>query len=644
MAKGSLPAETTRYAYVADLSLVKSFSGLAGYVYEISYDAYSRVQLQTLGAGSNRATVTNIFDDHTSRLKNQLVNRSTTLPKEVDEQAYDYDLVGNITRKTSKRLGATTPAETQCYRYDGLARLTEAWTGTDACATAPTDANKSMVGNTIGAGSAYWTSWQIDLIGNRSQQIQHNLTAGGADTKTIYTYNGNGQNKPHTLTSTTTTGATTATTSYAYDNAGNTTGRNAAQGNQTLTWDDAGKLTTVTGGTSGNNTFIYDADGNLLLQKEPGKNTLYLPGQQLTLNTATNVVTGSRSLALPGGGTAIRTGSGTAYTFAIADHQGTPTLYLDSTAQNPTWRQYTPYGAPRGATVATPDNRGFLNKPMSPTGLTTVGARSYDPTLGRFISVDPLQDAAQPQQWNGYSYANNTPVTSSDPTGLIPADCLEFDCRGYDPRPIAPDDKTRGAGGCPRGCGTTANINWGRMNGKSSTKSGRSKTTDAEDLVTAFAAGKGGEYRFTDDDFFAEQLRKDRFLQDGLSLIRGQIEAGKTEGDFYKSLGESDQIPGAVIDYFIIAEYLMVGETSANLERAMVGSYYVTWTTSGVGSDGQFDVELVITNRTSVASGTRIPYFGYQDWYNKYFSNPILPMLAKHYRTQTQTVVLHERV
>ncbi|MGW0215611.1 RHS repeat-associated core domain-containing protein [Micromonospora chokoriensis] len=423
-AKGSLPAETTRYAYVADLSLVKSFSGLAGYVYDISYDAYSRVQLQTLGAGSNTATVTNIFDEHTSRLKNQLVKRSTTLPKEIDEQAYDYDLVGNITRKNSKRLGATTPAETQCYGYDGLARLTEAWTGTDACATAPTDANKSMVGNTIGAGSAYWTSWQIDLIGNRTQQIQHNLTAGGADTKTIYTYNGNGQNKPHTLTSTTTTGATTGTTSYAYDNAGNTTGRNAAQGNQTLTWDDAGKLTTVTGGTSGNNTFIYDADGNLLLQKEPGKNTLYLPGQQLTLNTATSVVTGSRSLALPGGGTAIRTGSGTAYTFAIADHQGTPTLYLDSTTQNPTWRQYTPYGAPRGATVATPDNRGFLNKPMSPTGLITVGARPYDPTLGRFISVDPLQDTAQPQQWNGYAYANNTPVTLSDPSGMIPLDCL----------------------------------------------------------------------------------------------------------------------------------------------------------------------------------------------------------------------------
>ncbi|MEU1586619.1 RHS repeat-associated core domain-containing protein [Micromonospora sp. NPDC005710] len=462
-AKGSLPSETVLHGYTGVLDLPTTLGGLAGYSQSVSYDAYGRVDQQKIGSASSHAFVTNTYDTHTSRLTNQLVTRSTTTPSTVDEQEYKYDLVGNITRKISKRLGATTPAETQCYGYDGLARLTEAWTGTDACATTPTDANKSMVGNTIGAGSAYWTSWQVDLIGNRTKQVEHNL-AGGTDTTTTYAYNGNGQNKPHTLTSTTKTGGSTGTTSYTYDNAGSTTGRNAAQGNQTLTWDDAGKLTGVTGGTSGTNNFIYDADGNLLLQKEPGKNTLYLPGQQLTLDTSTSVVTGSRYYALPGGGSCIRTGSGTAYSFAIDDHQGTPTLYLDSTAQNPTWRQYTPYGGPRGAAVTAPDNHGFLDKPMSPTGLTTIGARSYDPLVGRFISVDPLQDAAQPQQWNGYSYANNTPVTSSDPTGMIPDDCKYFDCYGYDVKK-----------GCPGGCGSTDNVTYGKKNKLTSTKLKRGK-------------------------------------------------------------------------------------------------------------------------------------------------------------------------
>ncbi|MER7416131.1 RHS repeat-associated core domain-containing protein [Micromonospora peucetia] len=457
-AKGSLPSETVLHTYTSALDLPNSLGGLASYADGVTYDAWSRVNQQKLGASPNLAYVTNTYDPHTSRLTNQLVTRSTATPTNVDEQEYQYDLAGNIIRKNSKRLGAIAPAETQCYGYDGLARLTEAWTAIDACAVAPTTTNKSMVGNTAGAGSAYWTSWQIDLIGNRSQQVEHNLT-GGTETTTTYTYDGNGQNKPHTLTSTTKTGGATGATSYTYDVAGNTTGRSAAQGSQTLTWDDAGKLAGVTGGTSGDNTFVYDADGNLLLQKEPGKNTLYLPGQQLTLNTATGVIGGNRYYALPGGGSCIRSGSGTAYTFAIADHQGTPSLYLDSTAQNPTWRQFTPYGGPRGAAVAAPDNRGFLNKPMSPTGLTLVGARAYDPTLGRFISVDPVQDTGQPQQWNGYSYANNTPVTSSDPTGLIPDDCKYFDCYGYNPDT-----------GCPGGCGSTDNVNWGKSNNKTSTK------------------------------------------------------------------------------------------------------------------------------------------------------------------------------
>lgn len=96
---------------------------------------------------------------------------------------------------------------------------------------------------------------------------------------------------------------------------------------------------------------------------------------------------------------------------------------------------------------------------MSPTGLTLVGARAYDPTLGRFISVDPVQDTGQPQQWNGYSYANNTPVTSSDPTGMIPDDCKYFDCYGYDVKK-----------GCPGGCGSTENVSWGHKYKKPSTK------------------------------------------------------------------------------------------------------------------------------------------------------------------------------
>src|SRR5262249_24475928 len=54
-----------------------------------------------------------------------------------------------------------------------------------------------------------------------------------------------------------------------------------------------------------------------------------------------------------------------------------------------------------------------------PTGLTQVGARQYDPGNGRFISDDPITDAKNPQALNGYAYANNSPYTFTDPTGLM---------------------------------------------------------------------------------------------------------------------------------------------------------------------------------------------------------------------------------
>ncbi|WP_367824480.1 MULTISPECIES: RHS repeat-associated core domain-containing protein [unclassified Microbacterium] len=60
-----------------------------------------------------------------------------------------------------------------------------------------------------------------------------------------------------------------------------------------------------------------------------------------------------------------------------------------------------------------------MNKPVTAsTGLTTVGARTYDPVLGKFLSVDPVIDTNLPQQNTGYTYSGNNPTTYMDPTGL----------------------------------------------------------------------------------------------------------------------------------------------------------------------------------------------------------------------------------
>ncbi|WBO64310.1 polymorphic toxin-type HINT domain-containing protein [Streptomyces camelliae] len=435
-AAGGLPAETVGHTYSGALDLPSGLGSTSGYAQTTAYDAFGRVQQETIGMGSNEAWITNTYDPHTSKLTDQLVTRSTATPTNVDEQAYTYDPAGNITKQTSTRLGSTTSTETQCYQYDNLDRLTQAWTATDSCAATPSGTNSSTVGDALDTKGAYWTSWSLDALGNRTGEVQHSTT-GGTDTTTTYGYNGNSTNQPHTLTSTDTTGGATASTTATYDSAGNTQTRTTpANGTQTFAWDDAGRLTGITGGTKGDSHYLYDPEGNLLLQKGPSSTTLYLPGEQLTLDTTSGTVNSNRYYTLPGGGRAVRTGSTASgststYTFQIPDQHGTAGLSLDSTAQTPTWREFTPYGAPRGTTVTWSDNRGFLNAPTDTnTALSIIGARQYDPTTGRFISLDPLFEATDPQQMAGYAYAGANPVTNSDPTGMILRNSDGSECSG----------------------------------------------------------------------------------------------------------------------------------------------------------------------------------------------------------------------
>ncbi|MFD2026610.1 RHS repeat-associated core domain-containing protein [Promicromonospora aerolata] len=112
----------------------------------------------------------------------------------------------------------------------------------------------------------------------------------------------------------------------------------------------------------------------------------------------------------------------------ISDVQNTAVFQISNVANVVTRRYLDPFGAERGSAAGVaPDDaggsgwvgdHGFLDKPTDATGLTAVGARMYDAVLGRFISVDPITDLTDPQQWNAYSYSGNNPTTYSDPTGL----------------------------------------------------------------------------------------------------------------------------------------------------------------------------------------------------------------------------------
>ena len=77
--------------------------------------------------------------------------------------------------------------------------------------------------------------------------------------------------------------------------------------------------------------------------------------------------------------------------------------------------------------------RGYTgHEHLERTGLIHMNGRVYDPVIGRFLSPDPVvADASFSQSWNAYSYALNSPLSYSDPSGTVVASgCPPSLCAG----------------------------------------------------------------------------------------------------------------------------------------------------------------------------------------------------------------------
>ncbi len=90
---------------------------------------------------------------------------------------------------------------------------------------------------------------------------------------------------------------------------------------------------------------------------------------------------------------------------------------------------YRPYGERQENFVSTDEHALFFTgKPHDDdTGLSYFGARYYNPSIGRFMGVDPagFQDS-NIHSFNKYAYANNNPYKYVDPDGELPILLLAF--------------------------------------------------------------------------------------------------------------------------------------------------------------------------------------------------------------------------
>ncbi|MEU7870755.1 RHS repeat-associated core domain-containing protein, partial [Dactylosporangium sp. NPDC049140] len=335
--------------------------------------------------------------------------RDQVSPNTVSDLHYTYNDFGTVTKIADTPAGGT--ADTQCFSHDRYERLADAWTPNSGdCSTGPTA--------TIGGPAPYRVHYDYDTVGRRTGQTQYGTSAGTRST--TYTFPTGATpattTRPHTVTGTSTTDNTgTHTATYGYDNSGNTTGRPGAGGQQTLTWDAEGNLSGVTD-AAGSTTFLYDAAGARLIRKDGTGKTLYLPDMEVRYTTATTNKTCTRYFGFGGTTVGQRTAGG--LTWLSADAQGTGDISVAASTQAVTVRRQQPFGESRGAAVTWPNEKGFVGGTNdSTTGLVSIGARYYDAALGRFLSADPVVDPEDPQQLQSYAYAENSPVTHSDPTG-----------------------------------------------------------------------------------------------------------------------------------------------------------------------------------------------------------------------------------
>ncbi|GAA2470546.1 RHS repeat-associated core domain-containing protein [Streptomyces thermolineatus] len=434
-AAGGLPAETVTTGYTAQGLASTVTSPLAAYVSRTDYDNLARLTARTYGSADTTDTTASrayTYNDTNGTGALQTVRANTSTGGLVQNDTYARDDSGVILSTTD-----AIAAQRECFRYDKLQRLTAAWTVGSAAECA---ASGALNTDFTKGPDPYQTEYAYDRIGNVRKVTDTTVT--GATVRDYhypgYSADGStytaGADRPHAVSKVVTkdgSGTETGTDTFTYDNAGRLQQRTSATPSSpegitsTATWSPQQRFTGMTAaGTSAG--YVYDAEGDLVVRKDStGQKVLYLDGQELRASGST--ATATRYYASDKAVVAMRVageGNGT-LTWLMSDAQTSTQLAITVATGAVLRRRYTPFGDQRGQTgLPTGTDRGFLGKTEDPvTGLSLLGARPYDPQLGRFLAPDPIATPYKVQNLNAYSYSANNPVMFSDPSGLALEEC-----------------------------------------------------------------------------------------------------------------------------------------------------------------------------------------------------------------------------
>ena len=389
---------STSYSYTSegDLSLISDSTSLS--LYSVTdWTAAGQVASETFGNG----VVSTRRYDKLNQVR--FIDTSKTVPSPpqfiippilVQKLAYQY-LPDGLLQSQHDLLANSS----EFFGYDEFSRLLT-WGVTQNC-------GQSVIG------------YGYDDGGNTLSRTVNS----GVGVPMSMTY-GTTTSQPHAVKSLTVNGQTT---SYGYDQVGN----QRSSGGRVVTYTSFGLPKSIVT-SQGSVSFAYDANHQRTIKTTPSEVTTYLDGiyerraisSQIT--HAFFVSAGGRVIAqkevVEGGAVADK------LTYLHSDRLGSIESLTDTTGNVLEHRKYDPFGRranPNSLTLAASLTHGstrigFIgDEPDDENGLMNLKGRMYDPSIGRFLSPDPVVHVGSGgQRLNRYSYGFNSPHNFPDPSGL----------------------------------------------------------------------------------------------------------------------------------------------------------------------------------------------------------------------------------
>jgi RHS repeat-associated protein len=379
---------TTTYTYDTTIDprgLETSRTDSVAGTFSATYDADGDLATEALPGGYTLTDTQDETGTETSRVYTQDSDGTVVASDTADHTVQDQTVADTDTNGQTR---------SRSYTYDAAGRLTQA-------------------DDTSADSSCTRRSYTFDNNTNRTalatstSDVSSACTSTGATT-TSYTYDTadrlQASGTVYDAFGRTTTQASGATIGYYANDLART--QTSGTNRQTWTLDAAGRLAawttesdstgTWTQTASKTNHYGGDGDSPDWTQETSSTLTRNVQGNSGDLDATTSAT----------GGTVLQ----------LTDIHGDTTVQLPlDTSVAPTAQSYDEYGNPEDSTPAT--RYGWLGGKQrsseTVTGAILMGVRLYDPTTGRFLSVDPVPGGSS----NAYDYCNGDPVDHFDLDG-----------------------------------------------------------------------------------------------------------------------------------------------------------------------------------------------------------------------------------